>query len=580
LSFPPSPFTALVDFVASSDDAPPLRAAFGTPRERLVARTPSDVRRVLDAAMAHARAGRWCVGAVRYEAAKAFDAACEVHEHDGVLASFSVHDEALPWPQDVPERPPSIDWRSPLTRADFEAGVSRVHRAIADGEVYQVNLTAPWQGRLDTDALSLFLALQRAQPQSYAAYFDDGHEQIASVSPELFFDWREGRVLCRPMKGTAPRGATPEKDAALSASLLASPKERAENLMIVDLIRNDLSRIAVPHGVQVGALFERRAWPTVWQMTTDVRARTREGLSLSSLFEALFPCGSVTGAPKLRAVHWIRRLEPAPRGVYCGAIGVLQPGGAATFSVGIRTVALRGSKATCGIGSGLTADARADEEWREWQHKRAFLDRASAPFELLQTMRLEAGVFPARELHLARLAAAAAHFGRAFDAGAAQAALRAVASERRSGTWRVRLRIDPQGRAQAEAFAHADTPSPLRVNLADRPIDAAPALLRHKTTRRSHYEAFAPVDDSVFDTLLWNARGELTEFTRGNLIAQREDGRWVTPSLHCGLLDGVGRALALQRGEVVEDVVRLDELPRLRALRFVNALRGELPVRL
>jgi para-aminobenzoate synthetase/4-amino-4-deoxychorismate lyase len=581
---PPPPaavHTALIAFAGAGPQGQSLELAFGPPRLLLVARAPGEVRGVLDAAQHHARDGRWCVGFVRYEAAPAFDAALQVHEPDGPLAWFAVYDAAEPWPAGQHGTYAPLQWRSLIERAAFDAQIGRIHQAIADGEVYQVNLTAPLESRFSGDAQALFHALHRAQPGGYAAFIATGHgEQILSVSPELFFDWRDGRILGRPMKGTAPRGATPEDDAAQSERLLASEKERAENLMIVDLIRNDLSRVAEPFSVQVPALFERRAWPTVWQMTSDVVARTRPGTTLAEVFGALFPCGSVTGAPKVQAMRWIHRLEGRARGVYCGAIGVLQPGGAATFSVGIRTVVLRGDEARCGIGSGITIDAPADAEWREWQHKRSFLERAAEPFELLQTLRMEQGACPALELHLARLGEAARHFGYRFDEAALRGALQALAAQHPSGAWRVRLLSDAQGRVQAQAFALAATPQPVSVRLAASPLEAPLEFVRFKTTRRGHYEAFAPADPALFDTLLWNAAGEVTEFTRGNVIALMDDGRRITPPLRCGLLDGVGRALALREGRVAEAVLRVDELGRVRQLWFVNALRGELAAQL
>jgi para-aminobenzoate synthetase/4-amino-4-deoxychorismate lyase len=567
----------LIDFTGAGPQGQALRLSFEQPFERLVARSQAEVRTVLDAAEQHARAGRWCVGFVRYEAAPAFDAALQVHEADGPLAWFAVYDKAEPWAEHEHGTYAPMQWRGLIERDAFDAQIARIHRAITDGEVYQVNLTAPLTSHFSGDAQALFHALHRAQPEGYAAFIATDHgEQILSVSPELFFDWRDGRILGRPMKGTAPRGSTPEDDAAQSERLLASEKERAENLMIVDLIRNDLSRVAEPFSVQVPALFERRAWPTVWQMTSDVVARTKPGTTLADVFRALFPCGSVTGAPKVQAMRWIHRLEGRARGVYCGAIGVLQPGGAATFSVGIRTVVLRGDEAQCGIGSGITIDAPAEAEWREWQHKRAFLERTAEPFDLLQTLRLQDGHYRAPELHVARLAEAARHFGQAWDEATVHEALQAVAAQRPAGLWRVRLLADAQGWVQTQAFALAVSPQPVVVRLAPAPIEAPLEFLRFKTTRRAHYDAFAPADPAVFDTLLWNTAGEVTEFTRGNVIALMDDGRRITPPLRCGLLDGVGRALALREGSVEEAVLRVEDLPRVQRLWFVNALRGEL----
>lgn len=567
----------LIDFHGAAGDGAPLRLAFGTPAEVLRANRAEEVRDVIDAAERHARAGRWCVGVLRYEAATAFEPSLAVHPADGPLAWFGVFDEPMPAVSAPGGRYAPLHWQGGPDRTRFGRDVARIHRAIEEGEVYQVNLTGTLDGRFEGDPLALFEALQRAQPQAYAAFVDTGAEQVLSVSPELFFDWRGGRLLARPMKGTAPRGATPQEDEARSRHLAESVKERAENLMIVDLIRNDVSRVAQPFGVTVPALFERRAWPTVWQMTSDVVARTRDGVTLSDVFAALFPCGSVTGAPKRRAMQWIRDLESNPRGVYCGAVGVLQPGGAATFNVPIRTVVLSDGRARCGIGSGITLDAEADDEWREWRHKRGFLERAREPFELVQTLRLDEGRIFHAPLHLDRLDSAARCFGYRFDRARAEHALRATALQHPRGAWRMRLLVDPQGVVRCEALERSVTPPNLRVRLAVAPVQAPPEFLRHKTTRRDHWDRFAPADPGVFDTLLWNAEGEVTEFTRGSVVVELPDGRRVTPPLRCGLLDGVGRAVALAEG-VEEAVILRSQLAGAKRLWFVNALRGWLPV--
>jgi para-aminobenzoate synthetase/4-amino-4-deoxychorismate lyase len=570
--------SALIDFAdPQQPDGPRLRQAFGAPREVLVAHRPEEVRAVLDAAQAAAQRGAWCVGYLRYEAAPAFDAALAVHPAEGPLAWFAVHEQALPWPQPAQEASPQLQWQEAMTRPAFDAALAGLQRAIAAGEYYQVNFTARMRAVLNGDAgraLALFQALQRAQPGGYAAFLDTGEEQLLSVSPELFFDWREGVLLARPMKGTAPRGMNPADDAAQADALRSSAKERAENVMIVDLLRNDLSRIAEPFSVRVPRLFHIEALPAVWQMTSDVEARTRAGCSLADVFAALFPCGSVTGAPKVRAMRAIRELERGPRGVYCGAIGVLRPGGAATFNVPIRTVSLRGQEASCGIGSGITSGSVAEGEWQEWRHKRAFLARASMPFEILETLALEAGRLRHGDHHLARMEASAAHFGRPWDAAQAHACLQDLAQAHPQGLWRVRLLLNADGKFSAQAYAMEASPSQVRLQLAERPLDAAHSeFVRFKTTHRAHYDAFKPTAPEVFDCVLWNARGEITECTRGN-IAMRVNGRWVTPPLACGLLPGVGRALALQEGRLSEAVVRVDELASVEAWAFVNSLRG------
>lgn len=579
----PLPPSAVIDFVGPHPGALPVRLAFGQPLEVLVARRPDEVAAVLNQAHAHARQGRWCVGHVAFEAAAAFDAAFALHATGEPLVWFAVHGQPLPEPQahDAPGGSWRLGpWQSMLDQSVFSDRIGQIHRAIAEGEVYQINFTTLLRAGFEGDALALFQALRRAQPRSYAAYLDTGETKLLSVSPELFFDWRGGRILSRPMKGTAARGETEQEDRAIERALRQSAKEQAENLMIVDLIRNDVSRIAQPFSVQVPRLFDTEAWPTIWQMTSDVVAQTRPHVQLADVFAALFPCGSVTGAPKVRAMHWIKRLETQPRGTYCGAIGLLQPGGGATFNVAIRTIELKGGLASCGIGSGITADATAAHEWQEWQNKQAFLQRCLAPFELLETLRLENGQYPQIEAHLARMEQAAAHFGYRLDVAQAHEALQGLALRHGQGLWRARLCCDASGRLQTQAHALQETAGPVQVRLAARPLlQAHGEFVRFKTTRREHYDAFLPTEPEVFDTLLWNEEGELTEFTRGN-VAVLLNGHWLTPAAHCGLLQGTGRALALNEGRVAEARILRDELKQAQGLAFINGLRGWLEARL
>lgn len=569
---------ALIDFAGLGDDLPPLQLAFGAPQRELLAWTPPQVRDALLEVESFARQGFWCVGYLRYEAATAFEPTAAVHATQGPLAYFSVHASPVAMPDLLREPSRSIAWERQLARPDFEAGVQRIHTAIADGEVYQVNYTAPLQATHEGDPFDLFCALRRAQPQGQAAYFSNREEAILSVSPELFFDWRSGVLQCRPMKGTAARGATPEQDRLHQEQLLGSAKERAENVMIVDLIRNDLSRIAELGSVRVPRLFECEPWPTVWQMTSTVVARTRPATRLLDVFQALFPCGSVTGAPKLRAMHWIRQVEPQARDVYCGAAGVVLPGGAARFNVPIRTVCVRRGVATCGVGSGITAGSTCVDEWNEWATKTRFLEQASHPFRLLQTMRVEHGRPAWLELHLQRLVAAGECFRFPVAPDRVRHAVEAACADA-SGPARARVLVDVRGEVQVElSELPAAAAGVLPVALAAQPLTAPAAFLRHKTTRRDHFQGFTAGTPDTFDTLLWNERGELTEFTRGNVVLERATGERVTPPLRCGLLDGVARAAAIAAGEVREAIVRVDELPGMRRLWFVNALRGWIPV--
>ena len=514
---------ALIDFCSvHSGQAGALRCGFDAPLQTLVAHTLDEVRPLLDSVDRLARQGRWCVGYVRYEAAPAFDDALTVHAAQGPLAWFGVYDKALDWPAEETHDPAVATWHDSLTREAFNRNMDAIHQAIGAGKLYQINYTAPLLGTLQGSPRALFAALQRAQPGGYAAFIDNGLEQVLSVSPELFFDWNGQQILARPMKGTAPRGANAEQDAQQMAQLRASPKEQAENVMIVDLLRNDLSRMAELFSVNVPELFRIETLPTVFQMSSDVMATTRADTTLTDVFTALFPCGSVTGAPKVQAMRLIHALEPQPRGIYCGAI----------------------------------------------------LTRASQPFELLETLRLEDGVLRDASRHLARMARAARHFGYPFPITALDQALAQQVQARPQGVWRVRLLLDAGGNVTAQAFAMETTPSRVRLCLAPSAFDAAHGeFVRFKTTQRAHYDAAAPADPGVFDTLLWNAQGELTECTRSN-IAVRLDGRWRTPPLACGLLDGVARARYLEEGRIEEGVVRVEDLSRAQGLAVFNSLRG------
>jgi para-aminobenzoate synthetase/4-amino-4-deoxychorismate lyase len=561
----------------------PLRAAFGPAHKCLVAHRLDEVLPVLRQVHQAALQGLWCVGYVRYEAAPAFDPAMAVHPADGPLAWFGLQERPL---EDeavlahAARGSTSAPWIQWPNRAEFDAHFASIQAAIEGGELYQVNATAPVLGRLDGEAFDWFHRLRRGQPGGYAAYIDDGQDQILSMSPELFFHWDSERLLTRPMKGTAPRSADAQEDAAWRESLQTSPKDRAENVMIVDLLRNDLSRLALPHTVRVPVLFDVQGWPTVWQMTSDVTAQTRPGQDLADVFTALFPCGSVTGAPKLQAMRHIRAQEPQPRGVYCGAVGVVRPGGDATFNVAIRTATVRNGRWRCGFGSGITAGSTADGEWAEWRQKQVFLDRTREPFDILETLLLRDGQARHGALHLARMEQAARHFGYPWQLQRVADALAALAAEHGSGDWRVRLLLNEHGEVRAQAFEAASAPVEVLLQLAGGPFEESHSeFTRFKTTRRGHYEAMASGAPGVFDTLLWNEAGELTECTRGNVAVQLA-GQWCTPSLSCGLLGGVERQRLIEDGRLVECAITLSDLAQAQGVAFLNSLRGWLPARL
>ncbi len=467
--------------------------------------------------------------------------------------------------------------------ARHAAQVRQVCRWIADGDCYQINLTFPLTFRIYGHPMALYARLRARQPVRYGAYVQIGEEAILSFSPELFFERYGSRVLTRPMKGTARRGRTPAEDQEMLAGLLSSAKERAENIMIVDLLRNDLGRLAPPGNVHVEALCEAEAYPTLWQMVSTVAAELpRTGLA--ELFGALFPCGSITGAPKIRAMQRIAELEESPRGLYTGALGWLAPGGDCRFNVAIRTIEVdpEGS-ARLGVGSGIVADADPAREYAECLLKATFLTGLDPGFELLETLRLEAGKYPLLSLHLERVQASAHSLGFSCPLPALSAALAAEALARPAGVFRVRLTLAHDGRyGVVSSPLVEDTGMHWRAVLAAEALSANDYLLRHKTTARARYDrALAALADrpAVFDAIFFNTRGEVCEGARSNVFIER-DGLLLTPPPSCGLLPGVMRRQLLASGRAIEQVLRLDDLRLASALYLGNALRGLIPVSL
>lgn len=573
-----------------------LQQVWAEPVQVLQAQQSHELPALLEQVEKLVRQGYWCVGGLRYEAASALNRLLQTHVADGPLAWFAVlaAPEVSAQKQVLPAHDLStLVWETSIHRAAFDRCIESIHTGIANGDYYQINYTQQLHGQASdpVDGVALFAALQQAQPDGYALYLDMGDTQIASVSPELFFDWHQpatgnGTILTRPMKGTAARGATPEHDAAQAMHLQTSVKERAENVMIVDLLRNDVGQIAVTGSVHVPSLFDVQALPSVWQMTSDVRAQLPQGTTLLQVFQGLFPCGSVTGAPKRSAMQAIADFEIEPRGWYCGALGVVRPDGAggicATFNVPIRTLVLGPDQRSlrCGIGSGITADATAQGEWAEWRAKQAFMERVSMGFEIIETLALEEAQWRHLALHLQRMQTAAAHFSYPFDAQALELTLQHVRDTHPSGLWRVRIALSRQGLFSSKVDVCPSAPPVAYLRLAAEPLaEAHSEFVRFKTSRRAHYERFAPQNAHIFDTVLWNEAGEITEGTRGN-VAALIDGQWVTPKLSCGLLNGVGRQVALAQGQMVEGTIKTADVPRVQQWAFVNSLRGWLNARL
>lgn len=466
-----------------------------------------------------------------------------------------------------------------LAEKDYLAAVERIREWIAAGDCYQVNYTFALTGQIFGSPLALYRRLRHAQPVRHGALIRHAQGAILSRSPELFVERRGPRLTCRPMKGTAARTTDP-------AALAASQKNRAENVMIVDLIRNDLGRLAPPGGVRVAQLCRIEGYPSVWQMTSTIHAEPVHA-TLQDMFRALFPCGSVTGAPKIRAMEIIRSLEREPRGLYCGALGWIAPDGDFRFSVPIRTLDVdAGGRFRMGLGSGIVADSEAVAEFEECLLKGRFLSSLRPPFGLIETLRCEtAGArrYPLLPRHLRRLSASAAHFGIACDVPALRARLDAFAAPLTT-PHRVRVELRPDGTVELTGSPLGDegAGSERIVVLSRETVDSRDPLLRHKTTARARYDRALREATAAghFDVLFFNERGELTEGARSNVFLDLGEDVLVTPALDCGLLDGVYRRKLLDEGLARERRLSRADLAGAKRLFLTNALRGLLPARL
>jgi para-aminobenzoate synthetase/4-amino-4-deoxychorismate lyase len=558
----------------------------------LEARRPSELPGVLQAAEAAASRGLWAAGFVAYEAAPGLDGALSVRvrtEGDAFselplawFALFASRTDATPLepPPEVPE-PVADAWRPSVPREAYDAAIAEIRERIAAGDTYQVNHTIRLRATLAGDDRGLYRDLALAQRGGYAAYLDAGRYHVLSASPELFFRIDGDRITTRPMKGTAPRGRWLAEDEGIRDRLLASAKDHAENAMIVDLLRNDLGRVSVAGGVEWGELFHAERYETVWQLTSTIRADLRTGLGLADVFRALFPSGSVTGAPKVATMRAIAELEDSPRGVYCGAIGYLGPPGSgeprAAFNVAIRTVVVDTASglAEYGVGGGVTFDSSAAGEYAEVLAKARVLAAARPAFALFETLRWEAATgFAQLPEHLARVGASAAYFGFSFEPEEAVSVLEKSVAEHGGSRVRVRLQLERDGGLVAEARdLGPQGREPVRVALDAEPVDPADVWLFHKTTRRGPYDRRRERRPDVDDVVLVNARDEVTETTIANL-AVRLEGRWLTPPREAGLLPGTFREVLVREGSLEVRPITVEELRAAEGIALVSSLRG------
>ncbi len=586
----PSRIRLQFDFPALDEHSSPF--TFVDPLTVLVAHDPGDVLPVLETVDAHVRQGRYAAGYLAYEAATGIDADLRTRvssrpPSSPPLAWFGLFTE----PHAAEPLPPrdwsASAWRPAIGQDAYVDAVEAVRQAIGQGDVYQANYSIRLRADFEGDPWTCYQQLRRAQGGAYAACLDLGRWQILSLSPELFFRQVADLIETRPMKGTRPRGRWVDEDRFLQTQLSASEKDRAENVMIVDLMRNDLGRVARIGSVQVQSLFDVEAYGTVWQMVSTVDARARPGAGWLDTLRALFPSGSITGAPKIAAMQTIASLETSPRGIYCGAIGIVTPHQQAVFNVAIRTLVIDSTTnvAEYGSGGGITWDSRAAAEYDEVLAKARVLDERWPEFQLIETFRQQDGGYVRLAKHLARLRASADYFGVSPDWAGVERLLDRHAREHAGKTRRVRLTVDRGGRpelssdecSRPESSMEMVLPTPKRIRLAVKSVSTDDRFLFHKTTHRTMYDERAGGD--VFAVLQWNECGELTEFNFGNLVVEIDGHRW-TPPIDCGLLPGVYRAELLERGAISEKRLTREDLAHATRIWLVNSLREEVEVRL
>lgn len=568
--------TGCIRFVSRSREL-----CFSSPTEIITATTFPEVVPCLERVAAGVARGCYAAGFITYEAASAFDPAMKTQDPGALpLLWFGLYATVASLSFDEKKTGGVFEigsWIPRVSPEEYTINIQRIQDWIAAGDTYQVNYTFPLQSTFHGDTLSWFYQLCAAQQADYCALVDLGRFRLLSASPELFFKLTGNVLETRPMKGTRPRGRWADEDQQKAQALAASGKDRAENVMIVDLLRNDMTRVSEPGSVRVHSLYDVESYPTVWQMTSTIRSHT--SAMVHEIIQALFPSGSVTGAPKIRTMEIIRELESYPRGIYCGTIGWWAPDGQAEFNVAIRTVVVdsQTNQAMYHVGSGITQGSSAADEYDECLIKASLLTRRDPEFELIESLRFDGAYFLLAE-HMERLAASARYFGFHFNRESVKRGLTAAVIPNSPDTGaagsvplkiRLLLRKDGTFHIQKEPL----TPVPgMRVGFAGEPVDVNDVFLFHKTTCRSMYQRAMASRPDCEDVLLWNTRGEITESTIANVVLDIDGKRW-TPPVSSGLLEGTYRQYLLAREMISERILTRQDILQARAVFLISSVR-------
>ena len=565
--------------------------AFGKPFAMIEAWHLPEVSDALAKVARFQEKGAFLAGYIAYESGAAFEpklaaVAPAASKHLPLLRFFAYEDAMMLSPQMADRHIadacaqghqislPEADW----SFDEYTPRMARVLEYIRAGDIYQANLTFPLTGNLQGEPLSLYAALRSAQPVGFGAYLQMSDATVLSLSPELMIRRSGDRLITRPMKGTSPRGSCVAEDQVRRRSLRKDPKERAENLMIVDLLRNDLSRVCRPGTVDVRNLFEVETYPTLHTMTSTVVGELEGERSSADILAALFPCGSITGAPKIRAQQIIQELEDCPRGIYTGAIGYLEPSGDFSFSVAIRTLTItQDGRYVYPVGGGIVSDSSVTREYEEALLKGRIISDEAQPFDLIETIGWsDDRGFTLLGRHLERLESSAAYFGRPYDRARILHALEEATSPQEATNLRLRLLLATNGQVSIRA-APLETalPTPLPFVFAEERVDAADPYLRHKTTRRTKFDRAlaAAKKDGAMEALFENQYGEMTEGAWTSLFVER-GGKLLTPPLSSGLLPGTLRADLLAGGRAREAVLTREDIASADTVYLGNSVRG------
>ncbi|MGC8846197.1 MAG: aminodeoxychorismate synthase component I [Candidatus Hydrogenedens sp.] len=550
---------------------------FEKPLEVIVASRIEEIVPSLRNVQQRVEQGKYAVGWVTYESGPAFDSAFPQQKlsiPDLPFVWFGIFDEPtqhlLSPCRNKVEKPP-IEWQPQVSKEEYKKVIEDIHKNISYGNVYQVNYTFSFHSNWNNNLISLFYHLCFAQGEGYFVYIQTDNYTILSISPELFFHYKNGKITLKPMKGTRPRGRWNIEDKNNFYELQNDPKDRAENLMIVDLLRNDVGKIANLGSVEVPELFTCEPYRTVWQMTSTIKAKTDK--SWVDVIQALFPSGSVTGAPKIYAMKLIQQYEPFPRGIYCGTVGWITPQNEAVFNVAIRTLLYHHKSQTARyyVGSGIVWDSDPDKEWEECITKGAILNKFPSYFELIETMRVENGEIFLLDYHLRRLQESADRFLFPVSIPQLKEKLLNYVNTVTDTLYRMKLSISPDSKFFIEHNSSIG-PVKLRVGLAKNPINSQNLFLYHKTSYRTIYEQARQERLDCDDVLLWNEKRYVTESTIANIIVQFGD-RMFTPPIHCGLLPGTFRQYLLDTHQIEERKISIEELYKADAMYLVNSVR-------